>query len=156
MTIFMMVTMEDSTKVRSFKAFNKVLSPFLSINFPLIFLRNDRRIFLCHYLASSLERRVAFSTAFIRVARRLPFSSAWSPAMVVPPGEVTRFFNSPGVVPVSLTSRAEPRTVWIVKSVGCRARCVRSGFRDLPAAARSAGWGGYLRGSGKQGAPGRA
>ena len=39
-----------------------------------------------YFLPSSSARRVAASTAPMTVARKLPFSSACRPAMVVPPG----------------------------------------------------------------------
>ena len=39
------------------------------------------------------------------------------PAMVVPPGEETMSFNWPGCMPVSSTSRAEPRTVWVARII---------------------------------------
>src|SRR5690606_34069540 len=42
------------------------------------------------------ERRVAASTALMRVVRRPPCSRVWRPAMAVPPGEVTMSLSWPG------------------------------------------------------------
>ena len=61
---------------------------------------------------SSLLRRVAASTALISVVRRPPASSVCSPAIAVPPGDVTMSLRWPGCWPVSRSSLADPSTVW--------------------------------------------
>ena len=69
---------------------------------------------------SSFARRVAASTASIRVVRRPPASSVCRPAMAVPPGLVTWSFSSPGCLPVSMSRWAEPSTVWAASSWAVR------------------------------------
>lgn len=47
----------------------------------------------------------------LHVLRTYPFSNASTPAMVVPPGDVTPSFNKPGCFPVCNTISAAPLTV---------------------------------------------
>jgi len=53
------------------------------------------------FYPNSIDRFHAASTALITVLRNAPSSRAAIPAIVVPPGEVTMSFNSPGCFPVS-------------------------------------------------------
>ena len=64
------------------------------------------------YYINSLARCQAALTACITVERKEPSSKAAMPAMVVPPGEQTMSFSSPGCLPLSRTIDAEPKTVW--------------------------------------------
>jgi hypothetical protein len=61
-------------------------------------------------LLSSSARFAAACTAFIIVARRPDISRECTPAMVVPPGEVTSSFNWPGWRPLSKHIFAPPYT----------------------------------------------
>src|SRR5207245_750143 len=71
-----------------------------------------------HYcLPSSSERLVAASTAAMSAARTPPTSIAWSPSMVVPPGDVTLSFNCAGCSPVSICNLAAPKTVCAAKLI---------------------------------------
>jgi hypothetical protein len=54
------------------------------------------RYFAAASSPSSRERRVAASTAAMSAARKPAVSSAWTPAIVVPPGLVTWSFSFPG------------------------------------------------------------
>ncbi len=57
---------------------------------------------------SSCERSVARTTASITVPLKDFCSSAYSPAIVVPPGEVTSSFSSPKCFALSSAMRAAP------------------------------------------------
>ena len=67
--------------------------------------------FYCPYLPNSLDRSVAVFTASINAERNPALSNLATPAIVVPPGLVTRSLSSPGCIPVSLTKIAVPNTV---------------------------------------------
>src|SRR5213594_1547367 len=66
---------------------------------------------------SSRERWVARSTALMNVVRIPPSSSAAMPAIEVPPGEQTISLTAPGWSPVSRSSVAAPRTVWVARVI---------------------------------------
>src|SRR2546428_8003020 len=66
---------------------------------------------------SSRERWVARSTALMNVVRIPPSSSAAMPAIEVPPGEQTMSLTAPGWSPVSRSSVAAPRTVWVARVI---------------------------------------
>lgn len=73
---------------------------------------NQRRSSFCAICSpSSVARRVALSTASIKVRRSPPLSSVCRPAIAVPPGLVTMSLSRPGCSPVSSSSLAEPYTV---------------------------------------------
>ena len=48
----------------------------------------------------------------MRPSKAHPFSNASTPAIVVPPGDVTPSLSSPGCFPVCSTISAAPFTVW--------------------------------------------
>src|SRR6185369_7593981 len=66
---------------------------------------------------SSRERTVARSTALMKVVRMPPSSSAATPAIEVPPGELTMSLSAPGCMPVSSKSLAAPSTVWVARVI---------------------------------------
>ena len=55
-------------------------------------------------------------TASITAARSPPLSSAYTPSMVVPPGEQTASLSAPGCSPVSCTILAAPMSVCAASS----------------------------------------
>ena len=63
------------------------------------------------YLPNSCDRSVAVLTASINAERNPLLSNLATPAIVVPPGLVTKSFNSPGCICVSLSKVAVPNTV---------------------------------------------
>ena len=67
------------------------------------------------YVFLFLEARVASITALLRFSR----SSTATASMVVPPGEQTMSFNSPGCIPVSRSILALPRTDCAANSYAC-------------------------------------
>src|SRR5437867_5059573 len=83
-----------------------------------------------HYVGpcpSSRERSVARSTALMKVVRMPPSSSAATPAIDVPPGELTMSLSAPGCRPVSSRSFAAPRTVWVARVIAViRSRPMRT------------------------------
>src|SRR5207249_2287632 len=81
---------------------------------------------------SSRERWVARSTALMNVVRIPPSSSAAMPAIEVPPGEQTMSLTAPGWSPVSRSSAAAPRTVWVARVIAV----IRSSPIRTPPSAR--------------------
>mmetsp|Transcript_15980 Transcript_15980/g.47417 ORF Transcript_15980/g.47417 Transcript_15980/m.47417 type:complete len:208 (+) Transcript_15980:140-763(+) len=63
------------------------------------------------YLPNWRSTSRAATTAFMNAARMPARSSSCSPAMVVPPGDVTMSLRAPGCLPVSITILAAPSTV---------------------------------------------
>src|SRR5439155_21918517 len=80
------------------------------------FAHDQRHHFFSVSAPNSRLRLVAASTALMSVVRRPPASSVCSPAMAVPPGEVTMSLRRPGCSLVSISSFAEPRTVWAARA----------------------------------------
>src|SRR5262249_4259492 len=69
-----------------------------------------------HYFGpwpSSRGGNLARPTGLMKVVRIPPASSAATPAIEVPPGELTMSFSAPGCMPVSSNSFAAPSTVWV-------------------------------------------
>mmetsp|Transcript_957 Transcript_957/g.1494 ORF Transcript_957/g.1494 Transcript_957/m.1494 type:complete len:109 (-) Transcript_957:883-1209(-) len=74
-------------------------------------LCHTRRICCPYSLLISMARSAEAITAFMRAQRTPAFSSSCTPAMVVPPGDVTMSLRAPGCFPVSSTIIALPITV---------------------------------------------
>ena len=67
-------------------------------------------------LAVAAKRSFIAPTASMTAARMPPFSSAYMPSMVVPPGEQTASLSAPGCSPVSCTILAAPMSVCAASS----------------------------------------
>ena len=67
--------------------------------------------FVFYCFPNSLFLRSAAMTAFMAAARNEPCSSAWSPAIVEPPGLHTASFIAPGCCPVVSISCAVPSSI---------------------------------------------
>mmetsp|Transcript_27566 Transcript_27566/g.51217 ORF Transcript_27566/g.51217 Transcript_27566/m.51217 type:complete len:364 (-) Transcript_27566:194-1285(-) len=89
---------------------------------------------------SCIDRFVAAVTADMVALRKPPFSSASTPAIVVPPGDVTPSFSCPGCLPVCRTISAAPFTI-------CAASCVATALgrphRTPPSERASMNWNTY-------------
>ena len=87
-------------------SFIPCLFPFTII--PPLYIIKQKYFNIYYFLPRLFDFSVHAETAFIIVPLKFPFSKISSASIVVPPGDVTSSFKTPGCFPVSRTIFADP------------------------------------------------